>query len=175
MIGARSLLPRSFLPTNFYVLVAPYKAEMGLMQAAFDRGNARAKTPYPQALLDQLKAARTERILNKTRERLRESRGEMTVSLLKRLRKGPPAHILSKMTPTQRLLDKVARSPSEVGFVAIAKRKLGRKIKDPRAAAVEGSPRKKRVLDAATLDIRGENKLRRKAMREQVASTIAGV
>lgn len=149
--------------TDALIPVRPYQTEMDLMQAAFDRGAARAKTPYPQPLLDQLKAARKERILNKTKERLRESRGEITTSLLKKLRKGPPASILSKMTPTQRLLDKIARSPSEVGFVAIAKRKLKRGIKDPKAWLVEESREKKVELDKISRSIREENYRRRLA------------
>ena len=134
------------------------------MQAAFHRGAARAKTPYPQSLLDQLKKARTERILNKTNERRRELRGEITPSLLKKLRKGPPAHILSRMTPTKRRLDRVARSPSEVGFVAIAKNKLGRRLKNPLASLAEESPEKKTELDVITRGIRNKNRLRRQAI-----------
>lgn len=134
------------------------------MQATFDRGALRAKTPFPQSLLDQLKTARTERVLNKTRERRRELRGEITPSLLKKLRKGPPAHILSRMSPTRRLLDKVARSPSEVGFVAIAKKKLGRKMKNPLAALVEESPEKKIELDTIAQGIHNRNRLRRRGL-----------
>ena len=40
--------------------------------------------PYPPEMLEQIRAARREKIANKTRERERERRGEMTNRLLKR-------------------------------------------------------------------------------------------
>jgi hypothetical protein len=131
------------------------------MKQAFYRGTARARKQYPDTLLNQLKSARKERILNKTKERAREIRGEVTRSLLKKLRGGPPAHVLSKMSPRQRFLDKVARHPSEVGFTAIAKRKLKRGLKNPDAWLVEESLDKKEVLDAIAREIRQENRLKR--------------
>lgn len=146
------------------MIVHPYQRELDSMQAAFDRGDARAKTSYPQPLLDQLKSARKERILNKTKERLRESRGEITPSLLKKLRKGPPASVLSKMSPMQRFLDKVARSPSEVGFVAVAKRKLKRGMRNPKAYVVENSPEKKAELDTVAREIRQGNLAKRERL-----------
>ncbi|KAF9442116.1 hypothetical protein P691DRAFT_739227 [Macrolepiota fuliginosa MF-IS2] len=141
--------------------LSPYQEGMDLMQTAFDSGTARARTPYPQPLLDQLKAARKERVLNKTKEHLRELRGEITPSLLRKLRKGPPASVLSKMTTRQRLLDKIARNPSEVGFVAIVKQRLGRGMRNPKARFVEDSCRKRLKLDKIAQDIRKDNARKR--------------
>ncbi|EKM79492.1 hypothetical protein AGABI1DRAFT_74569 [Agaricus bisporus var. burnettii JB137-S8] len=143
----------------------PYKRELDSIQAAYDRGNLRAQTPFPQSLLTQLKQARRERILNKTKERLRELRGEQTPSLLKKLRQGPPARILKNMSSRQRYLDKVARHPSEVGMVARAKRELRRGMKNTKAYLVEDSLDKKKELDAIAEEIRRGNLKRGAGMR----------
>ncbi|KAF7768248.1 hypothetical protein Agabi119p4_7491 [Agaricus bisporus var. burnettii] len=143
----------------------PYKRELDSIQAAYDRGNLRAQTPFPQSLLTQLKQARRERILNKTKERLRELRGEQTPSLLKKLRQGPPARILKNMSSRQRYLDKVARHPSEVGMVARAKRELRRGMKNAKAYLVEDSLDKKKELDAIAEEIRRGNLKRGVGMR----------
>jgi hypothetical protein len=117
----------------------PYKDQLKLLNTSFTLGTHRSQTPFPQTLLTQLKQARKALIENKTKERARELRGEMTRSLIKRLRKGPPAHILAQMTPRQRRLDKIARHPSEVGFTAIAKRELKRGFRNPKAWLAEES------------------------------------
>ncbi|KXN84901.1 hypothetical protein AN958_11927 [Leucoagaricus sp. SymC.cos] len=141
-----------------------YKNELDVMQEHFDRGTARARTPFSPELLDQLKTARKERVLNKTRERNRELRGEMTRSLLKRLRKGPPAHILHRMSPRDRYWDQIARHPSEVGFTAMVKRKLGYGFKNPDAWIVEESRDKKAALDAISAQILEQNRMNRRSM-----------
>ncbi|KAF5347734.1 hypothetical protein D9756_010233 [Leucocoprinus leucothites] len=140
-----------------------YKGQLSLISKAYDRANERAKTPFPQALLKQLKEARRERIRNKTKERVREIRGETTRSLGRRLRQRPPAHVLNQMTPEQRRLDEFARHPSEVGYTAIAKQRLGRGFKNPDAWMVEESREKKAELDAIAEAIRQQNKLKREA------------
>ena len=77
-----------------------------------------------------MKEARREKIRNKTRERERERRGEVFKAVRERQAKGPPAHVLARMSPERRRLDKVVRSLSEVGYVAMVKKKLGFRLKD---------------------------------------------
>lgn len=139
----------------------PYKEQLTLISQAYERGTRRAKTPFPQALLDQMKEARRERIRNKTKERAREIRGEMTRSLCTRLRKGPPAHVLSRMSPEQRRLDQFARHPSEVGYTALAKQRLGRGLVNPDAWVVEESRGKEAELDSIAAVIRCQNESKR--------------
>ena len=84
-------------------------------------------------------------------------RGEMTGSLCRRLRQGPPAHVLSRMSPEQRRLDQFARHPSEVGYTALAKIRLGRGLRNPDAWAVEESRGKEAELDVIAAVIRRQN------------------
>jgi hypothetical protein len=86
--------------------------------------------PISPELLEMVRAARREKVANKTRERLREQRGEILQRTLKRARKGPPAHILVKMTPKERHWDKIARGVGEVGYVGLVKQRMGRKLRD---------------------------------------------
>ncbi|KAJ7126155.1 hypothetical protein C8R44DRAFT_781185 [Mycena epipterygia] len=90
----------------------------------------RSITPVSPELQEMLRAARREKIANKTRENLRERRGEITRRMLKRARKGPPAHVLVHMTPSERRIDKVVRGVGEVGYVGMLKRKVGFKLRD---------------------------------------------
>lgn len=108
-----------------------------------------------------MKEARRERIRNKTKERAREIRGEMTRSLCRRLRQGPPAHVLSHMSPEQQRLDQFARHPSEVGYTALAKLRLGRGLRNPEAWAVEESRGKEAELDEIAAAIRRQNESKR--------------
>ncbi|CAA7271287.1 unnamed protein product [Cyclocybe aegerita] len=125
------------------------------------REYARAAQPFPPELVEAIFEARREKIRNKTREKERERRGERTLSALRRKRQGPPAHVLSQMTPEQREMDKVARSLSEVGYVALVKRRLGRKLKDPEAGLELGEVQNRPLLDKTREIIRQENKRRR--------------
>jgi len=115
---------------------------------------------FPPELVEAVFEARREKIRNKTREKERERRGEVLRSTLKRQRRGPPAHILSMMTPEQRHMDKVARSLSEVGYVALVKRRLGFKLKDPEAGLELGEKENRPLLDEALELIRAENSKR---------------
>lgn len=139
----------------------PYKEQLTLISQAYERGIRRAQTPFPQALLDQMKAARRERIRNKTHERAREMRGEMTRSLCRRLRQGPPAHVLGGMSAEQRRLDQFARHPSEVGYTALAKLRLGRRLGNADGWAVEESRGKEGELDEIAAAIRRQNESKR--------------
>ena len=121
---------------------------------------ARASAPYRPELVAAVLEARRRKIRNKTREKDRERRGEVLKSTLKRQRKGPPAHILAKMSPERREMDKVSRSLSEVGYVALVKRRLGFKLKDPEAGFELGEKENRPLLDGATAFIRAENRRR---------------
>jgi len=69
------------------------------------------------------------------------------------------------MTPRQRELDKAARSLSEVGYSALAKRRLGRKLEDPDAGLELGDKANRTLLKKATRFIWKEN-LRRQREEE---------
>jgi hypothetical protein len=124
------------------------------------RERERANTPFSPELVESIFEARREKIRNKTREKERERRGELTLSAIRRQRKGPPAHILAKMTPERRKMDKVARSLSEVGYVALVKKRLGRKLKDPQAGLELGEKENWPLLDRGRDIIRRENRRR---------------
>ena len=100
------------------------------------------------------------KIRNKTREKERERRGEILKSTLRRQRKGPPAHILAKMSPERRRMDKVARSLSEVGYVALVKRRLGMRLKDPDAGLELGEEKNRPLLTLAAGMLNEENRKR---------------
>ena len=109
---------------------------MARLRVANDHAKQRAHAPVPESLKQMVKKARTERIANKTRELKREQGGEVLLRTIKRRQKGPPADVLVKMTPGERKMDKVVRSVSEVGYVAMMKKKKGMKIRDPEAGRI---------------------------------------
>ncbi|KAF8961023.1 hypothetical protein BDZ97DRAFT_1830936 [Flammula alnicola] len=125
----------------------------------------RAETPFSPELFERIIEARREKIRNKTQEKDRERHGELTKSAIKRQRKGPPAHILAKMTAKEREMDKISRSLSEVGYVALVKRRLGFKLKDPDAGLELGEKNNRPLLRQATHLIHAEN--RRRQIEEQ--------
>ena len=128
---------------------------------------ARLQSHFSPETLAAVKQARREKILNKTRLLERERRGEILPRTIRRRNKGPPAHILAKMTKEERRLDKLARHVSEVGAVAMAKMKLGHKMKDPDAWKMEmGSPDDKERLDRMECEVRLENSKRRQRVSE---------
>jgi hypothetical protein len=129
------------------------------------RDQERANRPFPPELLEQIFEARRTKIRNKTREKERERRGEILKSTLRRQRKGPPAHILAKMSPKRRRMDRVARSLSEVGYVALVKRRLGMRLKDPDAGLELGEKKNRPLLTHAASILNKENK--RRAKEEQ--------
>jgi len=144
------------------------QAQKGIYDT-FRRDTERASTPYPPAMLDAIKQARREKIANKTRERERERRGEILRRTVLRRNKGPPAHVLRRMTEEERKMDKVVRSVSEVGYVAQVKRKLGFKLRDPELWKREiGDVGDQARLDRMMQGVRAENERRRRlAMRRE--------
>lgn len=114
----------------------------------FAQDQSRRDEPYSQEMLDAIKAARREKIANKTRELQRERRGEILRRTILRQRKAPPAHVLALLTPEQRKMDRIVRNVSEVGYVAKIKMKLGFKLRRPNAWKAEiGTPKNKERLD----------------------------
>ncbi|KAH9851702.1 hypothetical protein C2E23DRAFT_732488 [Lenzites betulinus] len=141
---------------------APLAEDAKAMKASLERERARLRTPFPPELLEQIKSARRARIENKTRERERERRGEMTNRLLRQMRKSPPAHMLALMSPRRRRMDSIARSVSEVGYVAKVKRALGYKLRDPHAWEAELGPKEKmEMMNRMAEEIEQENIRRR--------------
>lgn len=122
------------------------------------RDDARAALSYPPDMLETIKAARREKIANKTRELERERRGVVLRRTILRRRQGPPAHVLATMSEKQKHMDKVSRSVSEVGYVAEVKRALGFKFRNPDAWKAEiGQPEDMERLDKMLEEICAEN------------------
>ncbi|KAH7929243.1 hypothetical protein BV22DRAFT_138322 [Leucogyrophana mollusca] len=140
----------------------PIRQRQRAIHDTFMRDTARERSPYPTNLLRAGKQARRDKILNKTREREREARGEVLTSTIKRRRTGPPAHVLETMTAQQRILDRAVRAPGEVGYVAIAKMRRGMKLKHPEKWKRElGSDVQRTELGQVESQIRVENERRR--------------
>jgi hypothetical protein len=75
---------------------APTESCLADFRAAFQRDAARAMRPTPADLLRQLRAARREKIANKTHDREREARGEVLSATRRRACLGFPAHVLAR-------------------------------------------------------------------------------
>jgi hypothetical protein len=89
--------------------------------------------PFPQALLDQVREARKNKIANKTKELERERRGEVLKRTLERGRKGLPPPVWDKLpdkTRKEQLI--MIRSISEVGYVGALKKRKGWKLREPK-------------------------------------------
>jgi len=138
---------------------APLESCLEQFDAAFGRDAARASRPTPLHLLYQLKAARREKIANKTRERERQMRGEVILATRRRSCLGFPAHVLVRWSPEARKANLLARrSIGEVGYVGQVKRALGYRI-PPEDAQVDDATRQR--LDHLTGKIRRSNQSRR--------------
>jgi hypothetical protein len=138
---------------------APLKSCLAEIQAAFERDTARAARPTPPDLLAQLKAARREKVANKTREHERERRGEVLSATRRQSRLGFPAHALARWDPEVRKAKLIARrSVGEVGYVGQVKRALGYRI-PPEDDEVDELAREK--LDRLDEELRISNGSRR--------------
>jgi len=113
--------------------VEPINKHHDHITRALRADEVRKNMRYTPEMLAAIKAARRVKVANKTRELVRERRGEILCRTILWRNKGPPAHILARMTPAQRQMDKVSRSVSDVGYVARVKRKLGVKLRNPDA------------------------------------------
>ncbi|KAF8149379.1 hypothetical protein B0H34DRAFT_667715 [Crassisporium funariophilum] len=147
---------------------APIKRVLQDMDKVYKNDHARSNRPYPPELLESIIEARREKIRNKTREKERERSGEILKTTLRRQQQGPPAHILAKMSPERRKMDKVARSLSEVGYVALVKRRLKMPLKDPEAGLESGEKRNRPLLDDAARMLNDENTRRAEDERKSV-------
>ncbi|KAI9430536.1 hypothetical protein H4582DRAFT_2086751 [Lactarius indigo] len=137
---------------------SPLDASLAKIGAAFERDTARAALPTPPDLVRQLKAARREKVANKTRERQREARGEVLTATRLRSRLGFPADVLVRWSPEERKANLLARrSVGEVGYVGQVKRALGYKI-PPEEDRVDDATRQR--LDALTEELRRVNQRR---------------
>lgn len=138
---------------------APFKTCLKEIQEAYDRDTARAARPTPPDLLAQLKAARREKVANKTRERERQRRGEVLLATRRQSRLGFPAHVLARWDPDVRKAKLIARrSVGEAGYVGQVKRALGYKI-PPEDDEVDEVAREK--LDRLDEELRRSNRSRR--------------
>ncbi|KAI9509477.1 hypothetical protein F5148DRAFT_1282977 [Russula earlei] len=138
---------------------APVESCLEELQAAFERDAARATRSTPPSLLRQLKAARCEKIANKTRERERQMRGEVLSVTRYRSRLGFPAHVLALWSPKVRKANLVARcSAGKVGYVGQVKRALGYRI-SPEDDGVDNAKRKR--LDSLAESVQKSNQSRR--------------
>ncbi len=149
---------RSFSGPHLAAWHSPLDASLAELQAAFERDATRATRPTPPKLLKQLKAARREKVANKTREREREARGEVLTATRQRSRLGFPAHVLARWSPEERKANLLARrSAGEVGYVGQVKRALGYKI-PPEEDRVDEATRER--LDTLTEELRRVNQSR---------------
>jgi len=122
----RRLRERCFSGPHLNAWRAPLASRLAQIQAAFERDALRAVRPPPPELLRQLRAARREKVENKTRERARQASGEVLEATRRRARLGFPAHVLARWTPEVRRANLLARrSVGEVGYVGQVKRALG--------------------------------------------------
>lgn len=130
----------------------------------------RVALPFPPALLETIKEARREKIANKTRELQRERKGEILKRTILRRNQGPPAHVLKTMSPELRIMDKVVRNVSEVGYVAQVKTQLGFKLKNPELwKQLENGREENRLkLDHMVQRLSAENLRRRMGIHKQV-------
>jgi len=142
--------------------VQPLRDKLQIIQKANERDYGRLYSDYPPSLLLGGIRARRQKVRYKTRQYARERVGEVFPSTLARMRQGPPAHVLAKMTPEERRADKIVRSPSEVGYTATVKMKMGRKLKDGETWKMEdGREEEWERLERLEGEVREENMRRR--------------
>ncbi|EIW80078.1 hypothetical protein CONPUDRAFT_166670 [Coniophora puteana RWD-64-598 SS2] len=149
---------------------SPMRNKLTSINASQKLDLQRARSPNPAALRRLLwfgKMARREKVENKARERARERAGVETPSSIARKRQAAPAYLQAKMTEQQRHVDKVIRSPSEVGYVGMVKRRVGMRLANPDTLKSEESPARAAELDRLAEAIREENERRRKAAQDE--------
>ena len=132
------------------------------LRTCFDADGIRLQSEFSPLLIETIEAARRNKARNKAKEHRREASGLILRKTLERASKGPPAHVLSKMTEEEKRLDRIARSSvSKVGYVGYAKMKLGWKMKRDPFKAEDGPNRSQRRLTEAEKKIMEENQRRR--------------
>ena len=152
--------------------VRPLREKLQIIKKANEKDYDRLHSDYPPSLLLWGVRARQQKIRYKTRQHASERAGEVFPSTLARMRQGPPAHVLAKMTREQRRSDKIMRSPSEGGYTAVVKMKMGRKLKDGGTWRMEdGWEEEWERLERSEVEVREENTRRRSA---SVAGVVRG-
>lgn len=152
----------------FVLSEQPIKNTRRKILETFKRDKERSLMDYTPEILAAIKRARHEKVVNKTRERERERRGEVLRQTIRRRNRGPPAHVLARMTREEKHMDKVVRNVSEVGYVGRVKRRLGFRLRDPEAWKVEiGSREDKERLDVMAGMVERENERRRKEVEKE--------
>ncbi|KAI6126755.1 hypothetical protein F5141DRAFT_355061 [Pisolithus sp. B1] len=85
------------------------------------------------------------------------------------MQQGPPAHVLAKMTPEQRKLYRIALGPSEGGYTAAVKLKLGMKLRKPDLWKLEsGRAENLAMLELKENDIMAENERRQRSDTDEI-------
>ena len=92
------------------------KSVLEIISNSFQLERERAQSTFTPEMISTIKRARTYKIENKTRERERERRGEITSRVRRRMRQGPPAHVLATMSEEERRVDGVMREVSLGGY-----------------------------------------------------------
>ncbi|KAI6145213.1 hypothetical protein BKA82DRAFT_4171063 [Pisolithus tinctorius] len=147
----------------------PLRDKLKITQDALLRDIKRFREPYSPEMLRAARRARQRRVANKTREREREARGLYSELTITRMRQGPPAHVLAKMTPEQRKHYRIALGPSEGGYAAAVKLKLGMKLRKPDLSKLEGGRTENQaMLRAKVNDIMAENERRQRSDTDEV-------
>lgn len=164
----RRRLERCFSGPHLGTWRTPVASRLSQIHEAFERDASRAVRPPPPELMRQLKAARREKVENKTRERARQASGEVLEATRRRARLGFPAHVLARWTPEVRRANLLARrSVGEVGYVGQVKRALGYGVpSEEEKDRVDEATRER--LDRLADEVRRSNQSRRD--REGVAS-----
>ena len=127
-----------------HVVEYELQSDLRSIYEAHGRDSARARSVYTPEMLETIKAAHRFKIENKTRERRREGRGEITNRVLQRMRQGPPAHILARMNKEEKRLDRIAREVSWGGYSG----KMKRRMRENEQRASAGLRRLKRDEEA---------------------------
>ena len=102
-----------FFPTDS---VQPIQQHEKRINASFMLDTERASSKFSEELLERIKAARRNLISNKTHERKREREGEMVMATFRRIKQGPPAHVLTRMSEKEKRKDRIMREVGAGGY-----------------------------------------------------------
>jgi len=120
------------------------------INASFMLDTERASSKFSEELLERIKAARRNLISNKTREREREREGEMVMATFRRIRQGPPAHVLTRMSEKEKRKDKIMREVGAGGYSKWVKTGVW-------DIADEGREENREILDSLERELREYN------------------
>ncbi|KAG6333597.1 hypothetical protein ID866_5497 [Astraeus odoratus] len=153
---------RDFTVHTLRMWLRPLQDKLKDTEDALMRDVKRLHAPYPRQLLLAAKRARQRRVANKTLQKEREARGLYFPSTLRRMKKGPPTHILEKMTPEQLKLYRISLGPAEGGYTAAVKLKQGMKLRKAGLWRLEGGQEQNQTeVEQRQNEIMAENERRR--------------